>query len=88
MRLSIFDENGKLNRVERLLGHGDMLSLPADQAEPVGIQGLHVSIAQPARVVERLVAVGEAVHTAAIDLPVDTIAEVGNEQVRLRGRYF
>jgi S-DNA-T family DNA segregation ATPase FtsK/SpoIIIE len=64
-----------MNGAEQLLGHGDMLFLPADRAEPIRIQGAYVSTAETARVVDWLVAAGETLDAASIAPPVDIIAE-------------
>jgi len=65
-----------MNGAEQLLGHGDMLFLPADRAEPVRIQGAYVSTAETARVVEWLIAAGKELDAPSIAPPVDIIAEV------------
>jgi S-DNA-T family DNA segregation ATPase FtsK/SpoIIIE len=65
-----------MNGAEQLLGHGDMLFLPADRAEPMRIQGAYVSTAETTRVVEWLVAAGRALDASSIAPPVDIIAEV------------
>jgi S-DNA-T family DNA segregation ATPase FtsK/SpoIIIE len=64
-----------MNGAEQLLGHGDMLFLPADRAEPVRIQGALVSTAETTRVVDWLKAAGEALGAADVAPPVDIIAE-------------
>jgi S-DNA-T family DNA segregation ATPase FtsK/SpoIIIE len=64
-----------MNGAEQLLGHGDMLFLPADRAEPVRIQGALVSTAETTRVVDWLKAAGEALGAAEVAPPVDIIAE-------------
>ena len=64
-----------MNGAEQLLGHGDMLFLPADRAEPMRIQGAYVSTAETTRVVEWLVEAGKALDAPSIAPPVDIIAE-------------
>ncbi len=71
-----------MNGAEQLLGHGDMLFMPADRAEPIRIQGAYVSTAETARVVEWLVAAGEALDAATVAPPVDIIAEASELEMQ------
>ena len=63
-----------MNGAEALLGHGDMLYLPADRAEPIRIQGALVSTGETGRVVDWLKATGEALGADEVAPPVDIIA--------------
>jgi S-DNA-T family DNA segregation ATPase FtsK/SpoIIIE len=70
-----------MNGAEQLLGHGDMLFLPADRAEPIRIQGAYVSTAETTRVVDWLVAAGQTLDAASIAPPVDIIAEASELEI-------